>query len=1550
MQQLAALMKAPFLLPEIIESFKKDQKIPARLSITFLPFLLQNCQRLLEHNPIFELIKHYRWMLAVGKEHLYDDFIKQLSSLEITVPCKWHHRGNFLVIQPVKKKCKLINTNENMKICKRPVFVSKNSQKYKNFFVNKTFKSLNLRKRNKKLKKLSDLTEIGQNKSAFYHTALPWSKLLQISYYQTHTVLNSYFELKGISHSEIINFELIRKRAITTKEKKQRIGQTINILMEIGKIHNILLQMVQDISKNYNSNQILFLYEQLSFPGNWMGVYKHRYKIMRQIKELGRQYKKNVKALKSNFNLKSNPQGKDIFVISPMVDKVLPLWRNMFCVLSSVIQNCHNLFSRMLLGRSLTKQSVSKQRQRTHWEKFHRDRAIEIFHSMYSKDYVNCLKHMTEHWRSYQSGKKYKTGQKMLDSVLDRLTAEKSDFYTKEFIDTRTKIIRKSLAMSNSNDSDSEDANQITQYSCNRPKIGGPYNRLECKKNIGQITRAYLLQKLQKPPLNHNQQSLNNLIELFSKHLSALYIPYQENETELDQIIFCVVSEENKTKDLQIETDISLEMIKKYIDESNYTSTTLILRDCYYKAYPFYSQEKTAAVALWTDQWLERYMAYFVGQILSQNPGLDTSRNFYNDSEEPVSDSPSVNNILPEFLQNIASLSRFKNFLKIEIIPDLPLNVLYVLLKDRMHPKLLNYILKRLNSYLVYKDIQINNNTLNKAYIFSHLIYEMLAHSIEKDLQKVGLLIVRDGCTILIGSNEKLDDFILKSFEPFIRFKKERSVDEFVIFNIWYKKSGHSCVDCNIKSGSDTQSDIENFYSDCQSTQELNFCSSTESKVKDQNDISTLSEILAKCHVYKTPLFICKQFNPELSLFSLIDRWNRHLFNFLLLYREILFNCKYQRKLLYDLEKRVFNIFMYQMGSKQIKRYNSAMLGGLRDHGALGMYKIDEIWPFFKKYSKMKSDTTINPEIEKSTEFFHVKKDNLIKICKQSLQKSRQAYRKYYNTPDSLYLLDLSAKHLDFDKKAYTDWNMARSQIDKTLLGAILNGFNTYTTENDEMNSEMKPEMEEIVKNKNKLLNSQTVMKILDNINLQTPSPTNIIRSRQQWFANETIPNSRYLLLWSTIINRSDLMGESHQFDCISIQGKMNKLRNCYKRILPENLSQDVVKEWLFKMKHFYDCDFTRIELFSDDNFDISKKKEIEQNRNLKQFISQVIAHDTIKERKIKIKGSMRLSEGNLIDHLKSLRTSNGDTTHLMETKNGIFVVLRIRWGSASDKNVIDWCNDENLFKCNKLVWIGMDLCWGISHSHDLQHLGLENAVNLEKNLKLSDFKIMKKLRKRICQVLGVDLKILDRTKIDNIAQKVSQNTKPQEQNTWKNLIEKISASSVLFDHNLSFDCKTGQISKSLTNRVESDLIKLDRLIFFIENSKTLNSFVKNGDLVKDSVDLYKNWGGHQWSVNFCRILIMVRYYEQNADLNLIDQDIAEILDISDDQKLIELEHKMFNQITFNYKSIFFDENPRSGAEILIDKEFCELFKTNIAEFKKYDSLIETYCKTRVKK
>ncbi|TBU09344.1 PROCN domain-containing protein, partial [Hamiltosporidium tvaerminnensis] len=143
--------------------------------------------------------------------------------------------------------------------------------------------------KNKKGKKSNKKTIKQILKTKYFHTTtLDWLEVSLSTLQQSKKILTNILRIKNISYLCIDNnFNIKPTRTLTTKErKKSRLGSSFHLLREILK----LLKHVTDLFTLYRSNTITWLtltcniYYVFSHVGTLTGIYRYKYKAMRQIR------------------------------------------------------------------------------------------------------------------------------------------------------------------------------------------------------------------------------------------------------------------------------------------------------------------------------------------------------------------------------------------------------------------------------------------------------------------------------------------------------------------------------------------------------------------------------------------------------------------------------------------------------------------------------------------------------------------------------------------------------------------------------------------------------------------------------------------------------------------------------------------------------------------------------------------------------------------------------------------------------------------------------------------------------------------------------------------------------------------------------------------------------------------------------------------------------------------------------------------------------------------------------------------------------------------
>lgn len=729
-----------FLHPEILRIKLNSLRRTNKEYVVALPYLLQAISNLFLSMPITKLkyvkVKFYRTgLLTVVKKEKRIGFglFTRKSDDVLSVPLYnneksfvEYDKSNFDRYQENEIESLTRENTQNEKIFQKkpqniwtPFKVSLvEKMKYKNLYAEKSY----LNRQRTKSSVYKDIL----HSSFFFDTEIDWLEAGLQLIKQAHIILSSILYAKDLSfYSLDFNFNLVQVREITTKERKRgRVGLTFHFIRELCKIIKCILDShiayrsdLIDENKHLNT-----IYDILTGLGKYSGIYRYKYRIMKQINECKLIRKEDQK----NGTLS--------------MDKLFKIWQSFF---RGHIPLFHkfglNLTRRILLKREKHPKTVSKQR-------------IETFQELYTRDMLlaetnnkNALAHLTEAWRCYKSCLEYSSNNQELDSILSKYLKEKAKRYKQQTIEIRKSIFNKNVEKS-----------------------------LQ-RKNIGRITRLFLLQEAKKQNLiMNNPLPINESVEfykIYKKVLKDVFIPFPSSilddkiekklNESLEQRIYNEMISNFKSEDGEI---LSISKIKEYLLHKRvFSEIEVSLRDNIDNAYFYYKYENE-----------ERQIDSFLDLWISH---------FYHKEEE-------------FFIVNLRKLQKYTFFTTFSInYEKFDLNLLYHILSIFMDKSLVEYIISRCNCVYNYKDISLVNRIgIPKAFEFSHILYSLLYSLIDYFLDQNDIFYIREDEKIIIASNKKLftekelNEMIENSFQSIFQFKNVlQSTNSFEFFNCIYK-------------------------------------------------------------------------------------------------------------------------------------------------------------------------------------------------------------------------------------------------------------------------------------------------------------------------------------------------------------------------------------------------------------------------------------------------------------------------------------------------------------------------------------------------------------------------------------------------------------------------------------------------------------------------------------------------------------------------------------------------------------------------------------------
>eukprot|EP00892_Ulva_mutabilis_P008605 jgi/Ulvmu1/6116/UM027_0094.1 len=303
----------------------------------------------------------------------------------------------------------------------------------------------------------------------FQVTQLDWVEAgLQVCR-QGYNMLNLLIHRKNLNYLHLdYNFNLKPVKTLTTKErKKSRFGNAFHLCREILRLTKLVVDAnVQYRLGNADAFQLADALQYIfSHVGQLTGMYRYKYKLMRQIRMC-----KDLKHL-IYYRFNTGPVGK-----GPGVGFWAPMWRVWLFFLRGVVPLLErwlgNLLARQFEGRQnkAVAKTVTKQRIESNYDLELRAAVIhDILDMMPEGVRANkarvILQHLSEAWRCWKANIPWKVPglPGAVENMILRYVKQKADWWT-----------------------------NVAHYNRERIRRGATVDKTVCKKNLGRLTRLML--------------------------------------------------------------------------------------------------------------------------------------------------------------------------------------------------------------------------------------------------------------------------------------------------------------------------------------------------------------------------------------------------------------------------------------------------------------------------------------------------------------------------------------------------------------------------------------------------------------------------------------------------------------------------------------------------------------------------------------------------------------------------------------------------------------------------------------------------------------------------------------------------------------------------------------------------------------------------------------------------------------------------------------------------------------------------------------------------
>lgn len=303
----------------------------------------------------------------------------------------------------------------------------------------------------------------------FQITTLDWVEAGLQVVRQSFNMLNLLIHRKNLHYLHLdYNMNLKPVKTLTTKErKKSRFGNAFHLIREIARLVKMVVDaFVQHRLGNIDAFQLADgLQYLLNHVGQLTGMYRYKYKVMRQIRAC-----KDLKHV-IYYRFNSGPVGK-----GPGVGFWAPSWRVWMALLRGLTPLLErwlsNLLSRQFEGRDNRNKSITltKQRVESHFDLELRAAVLHDILDMMPENIrrsksKTIMAHMTEAFRCWKANIPWKVPgmPAPIENLILRYVKSKADWWT-----------------------------SVAHYNRERIRRGATVDKTVARKNLGRLTRLYL--------------------------------------------------------------------------------------------------------------------------------------------------------------------------------------------------------------------------------------------------------------------------------------------------------------------------------------------------------------------------------------------------------------------------------------------------------------------------------------------------------------------------------------------------------------------------------------------------------------------------------------------------------------------------------------------------------------------------------------------------------------------------------------------------------------------------------------------------------------------------------------------------------------------------------------------------------------------------------------------------------------------------------------------------------------------------------------------------
>ena len=550
------------------------------------------------------------------------------------------------------------------------------------------------------------LAKILRNTKYFQQTKIDWVEAGLQLLQQGHNMLNLLITKKELSYLHLdYNFNLKPVKSMSTKERKRsRFGNAFHLIREMMRLTKMVVDAhVQFRLGNIDAYQLADgLQYTFSHVGHLTGIYRYKYKIMKQIRLC-----KDLKHLiYSRFN--SGPVGK-----GPGCGFWLPMWRvwiNFTRGITPLLERwLSNILSRVFEGRQNTKGALQVSKQRIEAQ-YDLELRASILHDLVDMMPVGIrerkvkiiLQHLSEAWRCWKANLVWDVPgmPPPIANVIHKYIKLKSDWWIKT-----TEQVRNRIAKGNT---------------CDKTVV---------KKNLGRLTRLYLKEEQQRqsdylingplisptesttlyttmvdyldaikynpinfPPLNYKHDA-KLLVLALEKLREAYSVKSRLNQQQREEMGLIEQAYDNPNE--------ALTRIKRLLlTQRTFKSVNIEFLDLFDSLSPMYDIDPLEKI---TDAWLDQYLWYEADK-----------RQLFPNFIKP-SDNEPLPVLVHDFIQHCGTLNKSNTNIILHtkltnFYNHCDLSLLNTLLRLIMDPNLADYITSKYNIELSYKDMTHSNH------------------------------------------------------------------------------------------------------------------------------------------------------------------------------------------------------------------------------------------------------------------------------------------------------------------------------------------------------------------------------------------------------------------------------------------------------------------------------------------------------------------------------------------------------------------------------------------------------------------------------------------------------------------------------------------------------------------------------------------------------------------------------------------------------------------------------------------------------------------------